>query len=303
MPEPKRLSDSTVLPLSTTAASTPKMSSSTTSDFLLSQNDFSKLNKIDSLCQALAPQNEHCLGYLNPSERHALTVYCAQDGTSRLNRRAVSSFKELMAPRPRSDGLPLTRGNLPLSWAERLEIALTVASSILQLQQTLWLRDDWTKEDLSLGKDCKDKTKQYVLVFKAFPATEFTDSTRAAKVFGLPRNKTLFALDVFLIDLCQGEAFESLRSPQDPLDANGHTNILTDLSAADRLTKHIYGEVGDRYGDVVRRCIHCDFNQRSVNLEDDDFQHAVYEGVIMPLQANAREFRNEYTLRGTGYEY
>lgn len=303
MSEATGLSDSTIIRFPTTAASTPKPSSAKTSDFLLSQDDLLKLKKISSLCRALIPQSEHCLGYLSPGERHALTVYCAQDGTSRLNRRAVISFKELMAPRPRSDGLLLTRGNLPLSWAERLEIALTVASSILQLQQTPWLRDDWTKEDLSLCTDCTDETKQHVLVSKVFPAPELSDSRRAAKVFGLPRNKTLFALGVFLIELCLGESFESLRSAQDPLDANGHTNILTDLSAADRLTKHIYGEVGNRYGDVVRRCIHCDFNQRSVNLDDDDFRQAVYEGVILPLQANAREFRNEYTLRGTGYEY
>lgn len=303
MPESTKLSDSTVVGLPTTVTSTLKPSSAKTSDFLLSKDDLLKLRKINSLCRALIPQNEHCLGYLSPGERHALTVYCAQDGTSRLNRRAVISFTELMAPHPRSDRVPSTRGNLPLSWAERLEIALTVASSILQLQRTPWLRDDWTKEDLSLCKDCTDENKQHVLISKAFSATELTDSTRQAKVFGLPRNKALFALGIFLIELCLGEAFESLRSPQDPLDANGHTNILTDLSAADRLTKHIYGEVGDRYGDVVRRCIHCDFNQRSVNLEDDNFRQAVYEGVIVPLQANAREFRNEYTLRGTDYEY
>ncbi|KAL8791112.1 MAG: hypothetical protein Q9195_006056 [Heterodermia aff. obscurata] len=294
MPEPTRFSDSTVIDFPTPVVSTPKSSSATTSGSLLSQEDLSKLKKINSLCRALIPQNEHCLGYLSPGERHALTLHCAQDGASRLNRRALISFTELMAPHPRSDKLPLARGNLSLSWAERLEIALTVASSILQLQQTPWLRDDWTKEDLSLCKDCTDETKQHVLVSKAFPATDLTDSSRAAKVFGLPRNKTLFALGIFLIELCLGEAFESLRSPQDPLDANGHTNILTDLSAADRLTKHIYGEVGDRYGDVVRRCIHCDFNQRSINLEDDNFRQAVYEGVITPLQANAREFRSEY---------
>ena len=304
MPEPTGLSDFTIVDLPTTVtSSTQKPSSAKTSDNLLSQDDLLKLKKINSLCRALIPQNENCLGYLSPGERQALTVYCAQDGTSRLNRRAVISFKELMAPRPRPEKLPITRGNLPLSWAERLEIALTVASSILQLQRTPWLRDDWTKEDLSLCKDCTDENKQHVLISKAFPATELTDSTRETKVFGLPRNKALFALGIFLIELCLGEAFESLRSPQDPLDANGHTNILTDLSAADRLTKHIYGEVGDRYGDVVRRCIHCDFNQRSVNLEDDNFRQAVYEGVIVPLQANAREFRNEYTLRGTDYEY
>ena len=169
-----------------------------------------------------------------------------------------------MAVHPRSDGLHLTRGNFPLNWAERLEIALTVASNILQLQQKPWLRDDWTKEDLSLCKDRTDETKQHVLVSKPVPATELSDSARAAKVFGLPRNKTLFALGVFLIELCLGQAFDSLRSLQDLLDANGHTNIMADLSVADRLTKHLYGEVGDRYGDVVRRRIHCDFSQRSV---------------------------------------
>ena len=305
MSEPTWLSESSTVCHPATVPSTPITSISTKSGFLLSPNDLLKLNKISNLCQAIQnPQDEHCLGYLSPDSRHALAIYYTNPGEPRLDHSAVTSFKELMGPRPTSDRLPLARGNLPLSWGERLEIALIVASSILQLQQTPWLRDDWTKEDFSLCKDYTDKKKQHVLVSKRFPANKYNDSTRAAQLFlGLPRNKTLFALGIFLIELCLGEAFESLRSLEDPLDTNGHANILTDLSAADRLTKNIYEEVGDRYGDVVRRCIHCDFNQRSVNLEDDDFRQAVCEGVIMPLQANTQELRNEFTLRGTGYEH
>lgn len=265
----------------------------------LSHNDLSKLNEIVNLCQAmqqstdLGSQNGHCLGYLSSDKKQALTVYLAEAGKGRTNSRTIASFKETLASHAAFSQLVPTRGKLQLTRAERLDIALTVASSTLQLQQTPWLRDDWTMADFFLCKDCTDQTKQQVFVSKAFPANKPTESAGQKVYIGLPRNRTLFALGVFLIEICLGQPFDAMRSPQDPLDADGNSNILTDWSAANRLLQHVEREAGGRYGDAVRRCIHCDFNQRKTDLEDDDFRQAVYEGVVAPLQEVVQDFKSQ----------
>ena len=41
----------------------------------------------------------------------------------------------------------------------------------------------------------------------------------------------------------------------------------------------------------MRRCLHCDFNQRKTHLGDDEFQQAVYEGVVVPLREVVKDFK------------
>jgi hypothetical protein len=63
---------------------------------------------------------------------------------------------------------------------------------------------------------------------------------------------------------------------------NGKPNAYTDFSTANRLIQSVYSEGGNRYGDAVRRCIRCDFDQREETFESDDFRQAVYQRVVAP---------------------
>jgi len=71
----------------------------------------------------------------------------------------------------------------------------------------------------------------------------------------------------------------------------GHTS--EDLLAAARLLDDVYDRAGRRYGDAVRRCILCEFDQRSNSLSDAQFRKAVYEGVVAVLDEDVKQFLGE----------
>ena len=244
-------------------------------------------------CMKIALHNEYCLGYLTCEGLQALGVYPRQPSTQRLGpQNIVTSLGDLIS---KTRPLPsrASAGSLHLSRAERLELALTISSSVLQLNGTPWLRQSLTKHDILLLADDGTDSQRRAFVFAAFSATGPTNSFKSKAFLGLPRNETLFALSILLTELCLGQSFESLRSEEDPLDRNGNSNILTDMSTATRSLEDVYREAGNRYGDAVRRCIHCDFNQRNTSLEDDSFRQAVYDGVVVPLQEIVKDFNKE----------
>ena len=105
------------------------------------------------------------------------------------------------------------------------------------------------------------------------------------------RNPMLFALGVLLIELCLGKPMEELKRTDEKISGDS-SNPTLDWVAADRLVEDVYDEGGSRYGDAVRRCIRCDFDQRGTSLEDEGFQHAVYEGVVLLLEDDLKQFYN-----------
>ena len=281
----------------------------------LPNSHLKELPQIKDLCLTIQNYSKpnvltnHCLGYLSyKSEPQALAVYPAHPPASRDSHPQppmVSSLADLLW----NHDNPARPYNQRLSRADRLELALTVASSILQLHDTPWLQtNSMSKADIHLiaRKAQADQLTRLEDPPRAFIFSTFQpDSTNAGPTPattapsphspsfpGIPRNITLFALSVLLIELCLSRPFETLRNPTlDPLDANGKPNVLTDISTASRLMDDIYQEAGHRYGDAVRRCLHCDFNQRTTSLDDDAFRQAVYEGVVVPIGEVVRDFK------------
>lgn len=97
------------------------------------------------------------------------------------------------------------------------------------------------------------------------------------------RNETIFALGIVLIELCLWAGLEKLRSTED-LSNDGTPNSLIDYLTARRLVNDVYDEGGGRYGDAVRRCIHCEFDQRKVSLDVEAFRESFHQGVVQPLE-------------------
>ena len=55
------------------------------------------------------------------------------------------------------------------------------------------------------------------------------------------------------------------------------------FSTARKLIKRLYGDAGDIYGDVVRRCI-TGLDHKENQLENDEFKTEVYLKVLQPLE-------------------
>ncbi|KAK3714700.1 hypothetical protein LTR37_007680 [Vermiconidia calcicola] len=256
------------------------------------QQERLNLDEIGDLCssieQLLAVDCGVCLGYLSDkptARRHGL--FWPQKPI--LDRTSIESL---------SLGAVLTQHSRnqsrKLSVTDSRHLALSLALGMLRLHDTPWLRQRWNHNDIMLFTQNGN-----ILADDPFISTQMSslgllsncgameDDRCAAR--SAVRNETLFALGIILIELCMEQSFEHLAAPED-FSLDGTRHAPSDFLTACRLEDQIYDKAGGRYGGAVRRCIHCDFDQRKTSLADDAFRAAVYDNVVTVLEEDVRQF-------------
>ena len=192
-------------------------------------------------------------------------------------------------------------GDQRLSWENRLESAVTLASSVLQLDGTSWLKTTWRTDDIlflpaygaHIGQK-PDYAHPYIS-WKIGSRGTSTDvvcdvTQRAAHRI---RHGMLFALGITLVELSFGQVLPELRIPAD-IDS---TPALTDFNTAWRLEPYVYSERGSKVGDVVRRCLECPFDVRDKSLDNPTFQDLVFCHIVQPLRDELENFRGNLQIR------
>ena len=259
------------------------------------------LAQISNICNTLqnsiasVAYTQQCLGILYDEGCQPLAIYLSGSSTSIPEQRRMVSLAELLernTHRPAQQALSASGARIVYK-GDRLRIALTVASSVLQLYKTPWLRNDWNKHDILIN-ECGQTYGDQAYVSGAFStAATARQEVQRQMMYDLVRNETLFSLGILLIELCLGQSFESLRSDEDPLNAQRTPDIFTEWSAAKRLLQSVYNEAGTRYGDATRRCILCEFDERETTLDNETFRQKFYEGVIIPLEDDVKAFEGK----------
>lgn len=246
--------------------------------------------QIPDLCHAIAklqlqPRHE-CAGYLLDchQRRHGIYPLVALHGQNTQQQWSAFTLREVLK---RSAG---PSGHWMM--CDKFKVAVDLASSVLQLYKTPWLNDDWGDNDVYFvqrpGAPVSSFYKQPFLYRQFSTATGNHCPTAQPPARGVIRNQTLFTLGILLIELLYGEAIEDLQTPRD-LDSHGTPGTV--WCTADRLIEEeIAFQAGPLYADAVRRCIRCDFNKPSSSLEDQDFQQAVFDGVVAPLEKTLQRF-------------
>lgn len=244
------------------------------------------LNEIKDLCESIQKSRMSkcgmCLGYLLDqvgARRHAL--YWPEEPLVARNTLSSVSLESLL----KGDGT--ARSKQPkLSVAESRRLALALSLGVLRLHDTPWLSHRWGRKDITLFEQ-----NGTVLAKHPFVSANFQQATQdcAQKSSPAIRNETLFALGVVLIELCMGDSFDSMFLPED-LSPDGSKHAASDFLAANRLVDRVYDQAGKRYGDAVRRCILCEFDQRKSSLKDDAFRRAVYDNVVAVLEEDVAQF-------------
>lgn len=80
------------------------------------------------------------------------------------------------------------------------------------------------------------------------------------------------------------------------LDPAGKVTDETPHLALERLIYRIRERAGERYGNAVRRCIQCQFDQWYDDINNPDFRQALYQKVVVPLEENWRTFTGNTSL-------
>ncbi|KAL8752171.1 MAG: hypothetical protein Q9184_005820 [Pyrenodesmia sp. 2 TL-2023] len=249
------------------------------------------LKRIEDICSAIRASNKDQteIGLLidETPERHQHKLYRANTvvGSETLSR----SLEDLL--RSSRD-----LGAESLSRKSRLQIAVTLASSVLQLSGTSWLKASWNSCDIFFH----DKSGGPLASEQLYPYLSWQscccDVSPLVEQLGLDnhmiRSETLLALGLTLVELCFGRTLAEMRKPEDI-----HTNeTATRLKTATRLHNRVYNEMGIPYGDVVRRCLFQTFDVRELSLDIEEVQQKVLDNVVTPLVEDLNSFNRDIRI-------
>ncbi|KAK0609444.1 hypothetical protein B0T14DRAFT_531957 [Immersiella caudata] len=172
----------------------------------------------------------------------------------------------------------------------RMRAGHSMLITLLALGPTPWMSPTWQKSDTLLLRAASDGHWGMFLVHSTLdPAFRSCKSISpmaggTSPAAGTSARTLLFTVGVLLMELLFGDTLERQPWRQEYLNsATGKPNDSTDLCTALRWQKRVEEEFGFNLADAIRRCILCSFD--APDLESISFMHAVWEGVVEPVEA------------------
>ena len=231
---------------------------------------------IECLCSAIRNVTEidTCVGVLVSNDsKHQVWVPRAPLTSAR-----VLSLAELLSlPAP------------PMK--ERLKLGVGLASSVLQLHETEWLHERWSKHDIYLiqGDSCQsgNPSLETPVVRHTFTPESLTPPPE------IPPQKTgcdpsLFSLGIVLIELWFWRSEESFQAETPQEEDSDTARFLTAQGLLDTLNE----STGIQYSSSVQHCIR-GIDHEEPRLENNEFKNEVYLKVLQPLEKHLELFCGE----------
>ena len=170
----------------------------------------------------------------------------------------------------------------------RFEMAVHIASALLQIYRSPWLSGRWSKDQFFFLADAEKVYSDYPYLSQMFmlsgkdPLTTDYSLEPSASALEEDARDSLFTVGVIILELIFGHNIEACDFRHSYYGSDNLPNDQTNISTARKWSQKVLGECGVEIADVVRRCLDCSFGPRP-NLRDKRFKEAVYEGVIRPL--------------------
>ena len=206
----------------------------------------------------------------------------------------VVTLEDLLDRRPSTDGR-----RAKLSRKERYNLALTLASSVLYLNSTPWLTNQWAAKDIQFHQTAAaNKLIDVEHPYLAPSTVEPLDSLAAKTTKTLNfqnKNTVLLALAVALLELYFGTTAEKYQEAEHGArDPALHQNSWMLCAMAHRWAEESQDELSAAFLSAVRHCLRC-FSDPGVSLQDSEFLQAAAEGIVLPLQEELYQFLGKTT--------
>jgi hypothetical protein len=247
-------------------------------------------NLVDDLCAIVksreAPPRpvQRRLGSISDSNGHSYHLFSKSDLPTTIPTRSSVKLAEFFNQRS------------TLSNKNRVRLALMLAWGVLQISSTSWLRGKWTKDNILLVMDAPNKPLPYI-------SHRFQSSRRNSKSSTLTptipnemadwiRNASLFALGVFLLEVCYNRAIEDLAIDEEK-NERGEPSAYTPILTAMRLSNVVQEELGLRYAQAVNACLHLrdvEMDSQGQPRDYSQFAKSMMRNIIEPLDTVADSF-------------
>lgn len=203
---------------------------------------------------------------------------------------------------------------------QRAQIAHSLAHAVLQLHQSPWLKPTWNSGDFLITGENVNKSAEpswslsisrpFNIVsnhvepsrpFAAQPSKEFFSSAESMSTIAIStqtqslvsrrqsgprvRHRDLYNLGVILVELAFNTALRNKReeSDYDDVPPQGADAWIDHNIVCRLLENELVWEMGPRYADAVRRCIH-GFDTDSHDLDNARFHELVFRGILVVLK-------------------
>ncbi|KAJ5786555.1 uncharacterized protein N7503_011767 [Penicillium pulvis] len=170
---------------------------------------------------------------------------------------------------------------------DRRFLAAKLASTVLECHGS-WLPSRWSSRNIIFtgnitSTNLEKSIQTPVIARKLSDYTEF----EGYSLSGAGYNDILFPLGLVLIELSLGRTITSLHTPGD----GGQDGSTAQFEQVRSWIYDVCCECGPNYGDVVQQCLIWT-KTREVNIENEEFQAAVFQYIIKPLVEDYRQFND-----------
>lgn len=229
-----------------------------------------------NLCEKIAAFKElDCLGILK-GEEHEYNLFplFQEQGPHLQDQDTMVSLGSILR---KERGIKLSR-------RQRYHIALTLASSHLQLHKTPWLESGWNKDDILFLPDSTNAEQinlDQPFISRAFALSE--------KKRGIPTpDNSCPNLGIMLLELCFNTPFESQSYRKKYISPNGESNEYLDLAAAlEWCNSEAAEEAGPDFEGAVKWCL-SQFG--ALDGLDESKKAEMIEKVVKPLEYCHKQF-------------
>ncbi|KAH6719115.1 hypothetical protein BKA61DRAFT_474089 [Leptodontidium sp. MPI-SDFR-AT-0119] len=180
---------------------------------------------------------------------------------------------------------------ISLSRRQRLQIALILASSHVQLHHTPWLKSKWSKKDILFLYDVQDPSKIYTdqpyisrSLSKAIQqGHENANSTSTNNSYTF--QDSIRNLGIMLLELCFGAAIEDHKMRRDMPPVDERWLQVINYDTATKWARDVVEEAGPEFYDAVTWCLHHTPESVGADGLEDEWREDMFVKVVEPLKS------------------
>ncbi|KAF2262757.1 hypothetical protein CC78DRAFT_519767 [Lojkania enalia] len=219
------------------------------------------VNQIKDLCSTLSTAGSDCFGFLDEDE-HRFVLYPGSRIPS-MDRFSTTTLDYLL-----QDAYSLTRRS-------RYHLALTLASSYLQLGATPWFNAPLGKDSIIFLQESSDP--ESILLDQPYIRREIS------KVSVQLASNTISSLGIRLLELCFGTPLENSKFRKQLPPGDEISAPILDYVAAIQWSRRVSEEAGPEFADAIEWCLHTN------ELSDGSWRKELWAHVIVPLDSCHRQ--------------
>ncbi|KAF2823768.1 hypothetical protein CC86DRAFT_408790 [Ophiobolus disseminans] len=247
----------------------------------------SSLQEVKDLCASIKQMHASRLGFSLDSKNKLHGAYSVDASETCVSCAEVVTLEDLL------DHPPVVNGRrAKLSKKERYNLALTLASSVLYLNATPWLNDQWAAKDILFHRTTTstrpiDIDHPYVAQSLLELAKGLPNGQNARGFHN--KNTVLLALAIALLELYFGTTAEKYQNELGTSDPSLHQNPWLLCHMVHTWAEEAQEDLSAAFLTAVRHCLRC-FSDPGASLQDSEFLQAAVEGIVLPLQEELHQF-------------